>query len=391
MLQFDPFDHKTHDNPYPLYQQLRDNDPLYRNEKFGFWIVSRYADCVQVLRDFKTFCNRQGQTLEPVGETVPPILLLMDPPHHTRLRKVVSRVLTPELVGHLDAEIRTLARELLAPFAGKNSMDIVKDFSALLPMAIISRMLKIPQCDEDLMRGWSDATVHRDDGVYAMPDSGLKATLAMYQYLDNLTAERRKHAYGNDLVSLILQAEDAGDVTHEEVVGFLYLLALAGNETTTKLIGNMTYQLSEHPDQLKLLIEDPSLIGAAIEEVMRFDGPTQLQARTATVDIEMHGKTIRKGDKVGILFIAANRDERHYANADTFDVRRNPRDHIGFGAGVHACLGAALARLEVKIAFEELFKITHDFKVVKEGLARMHSPNVRGYTSVPITFKPLAE
>jgi cytochrome P450 len=231
--------------------------------------------------------------------------------------------------------------------------------------------------------------VHRDDGVYAMPESGLKATMAMYQYLDNLTAERRKHAFGNDLVSLILQAEDAGDVSHEEVVGFLYLLAIAGNETTTKLIGNMTYQLSEHPEQLKILVDNPSLLSSAIEEVMRFDGPTQLQARTATADIKMHGKTIHKGDKVGILFIAANRDERHYPNPDTFDVRRNPRDHIGFGAGVHACLGAALARLEVKIAFEELFKITHEFKVDNERLTRMHSPNVRGYTSVPISFKPL--
>src|SRR5581483_2211708 len=159
-----------------------------------------------------------------------------------------------------------------------------------------------------------------------------------------------------------------------------------GNETTTKLIGNMSFQLSRHPQQLRALRDDPGLIPGAVEETMRYDGPTQLQARTATRDVEMHGRTIREGDKVGILFISANRDERHFANADQYDIRRNARDHIGFGAGVHACLGAALARLEVKVAFEEILKMAPEFHVDESRLQRMHSPNVRGYTSVPMSF-----
>ncbi|MDR3416858.1 MAG: cytochrome P450 [Nevskia sp.] len=386
MAYFDPFDHAVHDNPYPVYQDLRDHDPLYHNDRHGFWIVSRYDDCVKVLRDFATFCNKHGQTLEPTGKTVPPILLLMDPPHHTRLRKVVARVLTPERIGHLEGDIRRLAQELLAPFHGQHRIDIVADFSAYLPMAIIARMLKIPREHEDMMRAWTDACVHRDDGVFAMPEAGLKATMDMWVYFEDLVKERRKHPYGDDLVSLILQSEDAKEMSHEEVIGFLYILAIAGNETTTKLIGNMSCQLSRHPEQLRLLREQQELLPSAVEETMRFDGPTQLQARTATRDVEMYGKTIREGDKVGILFISANRDERHYQNADVYDVRRNPRDHIGFGAGVHACLGAALARLEVRIAFEEIFKLAPEFSVEESGLKRMHSPNVRGYTSVPMSF-----
>ena len=168
-----------------------------------------------------------------------------------------------------------------------------------------------------------------------------------------------------------------------------FLLVIAGNETTTKLIGNMAYQFYRHPEQRRQLLDNPALLPGAIEEVMRFDGPTQLQARTLTRDVELHGVTMKEGDKVAILFIAANRDERHYANAGVFDIQRNPRDHIGFGFGAHACVGAALARLEAKIAFEEILRIMPEYQLDEAGLQRMHSPNVRGYTHVPLYFDPV--
>jgi cytochrome P450 len=389
-VQFDPFDHDTHDNPYPIYRSLRDDAPAYFNEKFGFWVLSRYDDCFNALRDFKTYCNRFGQTLEPTAPGILPILLLMDPPDHTRVRKVVSRVLTPERVAHLEGSIRALAVELLAPFRCKGSIDIIGDFSAKLPMAIIARMLQVPQKDEDLLRGWTDDAVHRDDGVFKMPERGVESCQKLFAYFAALIEERKHHldSGGGDLLSLLILAQQAEEISYDEMLGFCFLLAIAGNETTTKLIGNVMYQLDAHPDQRRKLLGDLSLLPAAIEEVMRLDGPTQMQARTLTRDVELHGQTMKEGAKVAILFVSANRDERHYKNAEAFDITRNPRDHLGFGGGIHACIGAALARLEVKVACEELFKVMPDFVVDKSGLQRMHSPNVRGFTHVPVNFTP---
>ena len=389
-VYFDPFDHDTHDDPYPIYRSLRDEAPAYYNEKFGFWVLSRYADCFAALRDFKTYCNRFGQTLEPTAPGILPILLLLDPPDHTRLRKVVSRVLTPERVAHLEGPIRELAIELLAPFRAKGRIDIIGDFSAKLPMAIIARLLQVPRKDEDMLRGWTDDAVHRDDGVFEMPQRGVESCQKLFGYFAELIEERKHHIDpdSDDLLSRLIVAQQAGDISYDEMLGFCFLLAIAGNETTTKLIGNVMYQLDAHPDQRDRLLADHSLLPAAIEEVMRFDGPTQMQARTLTRDVELHGQTMKEGDKVAILFVSANRDERHYPNAEQFDISRNPRDHLGFGGGIHACIGAALARLEVKVACEELFKVMPDFKVDHNGLERMHSPNVRGFTRVPVTFTP---
>jgi len=186
-----------------------------------------------------------------------------------------------------------------------------------------------------------------------------------------------------------MEAEAAGTLTHEELLGYVYILSIAGNETTTKLIGNIVYQLHRHPEQLRDVIADSSLTPGVVEETMRYDGPTQMMARTAAVDVELHGVRIPSGTKVALLFISANRDERKFRNAETFDIRRNARDHLGFGGGLHSCLGAALARLEARIAIEELLKIAPDLSVDDSGLRRMHSPQVRGYTHVPVRFTVL--
>lgn len=390
-VHFDPFDHTIHDDPYPIYRELRDTAPVYYNEKFGFWALSRYDDCVAALRDFKTFCNRFGQTLEPTAPGLMPIMLVMDPPDHTRLRKVISRVLTPERVQYLEGYIRQLAVELLAPFKARGHIDIIQDFSAKLPMAVISRLLQVPREDEDMLRGWTDDAVHRDDGVFRMPDRGVESCGKLFAYFADLIERRRGQlaADGDDLLTLLIRTQERGEISYDELLGFCFLLAIAGNETTTKLIGNMAYQLYKHPDQRRQLVDNPALLPGAIEEVMRFDGPTQMQARTLTRDVQWHGVTMKEGDKVAILFISANRDERHYENAGEFDILRNPRDHIGFGFGAHACVGAALARLEARVAFEEILKIMPAFTVDEAGLERMHSPNVRGFTRVPLNFEPV--
>lgn len=386
-VEFDPFDYRYHDDPYPIYRRLRDEAPLYWNEKHGFWILSRYEDCRRAVHDFKTYCNGQGQTLEPLKGQVPTVLTT-DPPDHTRLRHLVVALFAPAAVASMDALVRGMARELLAPHLATGRIDIIADFAARLPMAIICQMLGFPRQDEDQLRTWTDAVVHRDEGVFEMPEAGLQATLKLYQYYDDAIAQRAGKPRQNDVLGKLIEDEKAGKLSHDELLGYLYILSIAGNETTTKLIGNMMYQLHHHPAQKALLFQDPSLIASAVEETMRYDGPTQMMARTVTREVEVHGQMLKPGQKVGLLFISANRDERKWPDAETYDIRRTARDHLGFGAGLHACLGAALARLEARVALEEILAAVPDFVVDESALERMHSPSVRGYTKVILNFTP---
>jgi cytochrome P450 len=387
-VHYDPFDYAYHDDPYPAYRRLRDEAPVYRNEKFGFWALSRYADCLMAVRNWRVFSSAQGTTLEPVRGQVANVIN-SDPPEHTRLRQLVAHLFAPQQVAPLESAVRAMARELLEPHCGRGQMDVVADFAARLPMAIICRLLGFRREDEDMLRGWTDTCVHRNEGVFGMPEEALQATYRLYAYFEEELRARTGLPPRGDIVATLMEAEAAGALSHDELLGYVYLLSIAGNETTTKLLGNMSFQLHRHPGQRRRLLEDPALIPGAIEETVRFDGPTQLMARTTTADIELHGQTIPAGSKVALLFISANRDERKFERAEEYDVlRRGARDHLGFGGGLHACLGAALARLEVRVALEELLRVAPDFAVDEAGLRRMHSPQVRGYTHVPIAFSP---
>ncbi|QZP09171.1 cytochrome P450 [Caenibius sp. WL] len=384
---YDPFDYSLHDDPYPTYRRLRDEAPVYHNAKFDFYVLSRYEDCSAAVRDFKTFSSAQGTTLESLKAQVQ-LLINTDPPVHSRMRHLIAGMFTPAKVAPLEQAVRTMARELLAPHLADGRIDIIGDFAAKLPMAIICKLLGFPREDEDRLRNLTDTVVHRDEGVFAMPDEGMRATLALYEYFNADIAERARGARREDIVASLMDAQAAGKLTHEELIGYIYILSIAGNETTTKLIGNICYQLHRHPDQAALLRADPTLIESTVEETMRFDGPTQMMARTTTRDVTLHGVTIPAHAKVALLFTSANRDERKFERAEEYDVRRNPRDHLGFGGGLHACLGAALARLEARVAMEEIFAALGEFTVDETTLERMHSPNVRGLTREILTFTP---
>lgn len=381
---YDPFNYATHENPYPYYQKLRDDHPVYHNRKNDFWALSRYQDVVFAARNFKLFSSAKGTSLEYVGELAP-ILIDSDPAMHTRLRHLISGEFTPAHVARLEARVRTYAQRLLAPVRERGEFDVIADFSAKLPMAIICGLLGFPEQDEDMLRQWTDDCVHRDEGVFEMPEQGRIATMNMYGYFEEQMQSRRRNRR-EDIVQKFVDAEDAGQLSHEESLGYLYILSIAGNETTTKLIGNMAWQLDAHPAELKRLAANPALIAQAVEETMRIDGPTHMMARTTTADVPLHDKVIPAGAKVALLFMSANRDERKYPNADQFVLDRNPKDHLGFGGGIHACMGAALARLEARVAWEEIFKIAEDFEVQKDRTERMHSPQVRGFTHLPIRF-----
>lgn len=389
-LHFDPFDHSTYDDPYPVYRRLREEAPAYYNEERGFWVLSRYADCFAALRDFRTYSHRFGITLEPVAPNVLPSLLRMDPPDHTRLRRVLSHVLTPEKVAHLRAFIEDLARTLLAPHREAGRIDIVNDFSAHLPIAVISHLLQVPAADHDLLRTLTAEAVHRDDRTFQISQSGIDACGSILAYVKDLIADRGKTLVdgAEDLLSLLVAAHRRDEITYDEMLGFVFLLTIAGNEGVTRFIGNMTYQFDAHPDQRSLLLRRPDLLPMAVEETLRFDGSTQLQARTLTRDVELHGRVMREGTKVALLFISGNRDERQFADPDRFDIERNTQNHLAFGGGIHSCLGAALARLEAQVAFAEILATMPDYAVDRGGLVRMFSPNVRGYRSVPLQFRP---
>jgi hypothetical protein len=386
-VRYNPFSYEIHENPYPVYKRLRDDAPAYFDEEHGFWALSRYDDVRAALLDHATYCSGQGFTLEDIGDFALPMLLGMDPPDHTRLRSTINRALTPRRVSSLEQPVRELARELLAHMLTRGHGDIIGDFAAILPMAVIARMLGVPAADQGRLRELSDAMLHRDDSVRGVPESGKQAAAEIYAYFEGLLAARGA-GDEEDLLSLLLAAEQRGEISHVEILGFCFLLIIAGNETTTKLIGNMVCELDRHPDERARLLRDPMLVPNAVEEVLRYASSTHMMARTLTRDVELHGRRMEKGRKVAIILAAANRDERRWPEPDVFDVGRDTSEHLAFGFGIHHCIGAALARLEGRIALAEILAHIPDYRVEREGLERAHSGNVIGFTKVPVRFAP---
>ena len=391
--EFNPYSHAVHDDPYPSYARLRNEEPVYYNDEHGFWLFTKWADCQAAFRDFKTYSSINGPALEAEQNANAgyPMFISMDPPDHTRIRKLLSPLMVPQRIAELEAYTRQKAKELLAAHASKGEMDIIKDFSAILPMDVISTMIHVPQQDQSAVRGWADDLIYRDDGQFGLSEKNINAYFSLAKYFDELATQLAQKPHDpNDIFSCVLQAEKQGKMTHDDIIGFGILLAIAGNETTTKLIGNMAFRLWQHPDQRQLLVNEPERIADAVEETLRFDGSSQMIGRTVMKDVEVRGKRLKEGDRVGLCIIAASRDEERYENAEQYDVTRGARDHMAFGLGIHSCLGAALARLEVRVCFEELLKVMPEYELDIAASDRTHNPNVRGYSTLPARFAPVA-
>jgi cytochrome P450 len=390
-VDLNPFSHEFHEDPHPTYRWLRENAPLYRNERFDFWALSRFRDVLDASHDWQTYSSAQGTTIERIdgalfGER--PMMIFTDPPRHDRLRKLVNRVFTPRRIAELEPFARATVVALLEPLAARGGGDIVKDLSALLPMEMIFTMLGVPEADRIGLRRHMDASLDRDRDTGNIPAHALAAMGAMMSYWDQLVADLRVQP-NVGLISALLEAEIETDdggrtrLTSGEIVGFCSLIGVAGNETVTKLLANAAVLFSRHPGEYEKILADPAVIPNAVEEVLRYSSPSQYQGRVTTRDVEWYGTRVPAGSRILLLTGSANRDEREFDHPDRFDVERKVPIALGFGQGIHFCLGASLARLEMRVALEEFGRSFPRFAVDEARCARVHMSNVHGYMSVP--------
>jgi len=388
-VEFNPYDWKIHEDPYPAYAALRRWAPVYHNEELDFWALSRHADVLAAFRDPERYSNEFGVSLEKEqireARTVMSFLA-MDPPEHTRVRALVNRGFSPRRVTQLEPKIRALANRYIDAFIENGECEFVDAFAGRLPMDVISEMLGVPQADRDDLRGWADLVIHREQGNPDVPPEGMAAAAMMLKYFAEFVTQRRKSP-ADDLTDALIAAEIDGDrLADADIIAFLFLMIIAGNETTTKLLANAMYWLWRHPEQRDIVRNDPTMIANWGEETLRFDPSSQLIARTTATDVELHGCKIPAGARVALLIGSANRDERVWDRPDQYDIRRETRNSLSFGQGTHFCLGASLARLETRVSLEELHRRIPDFEIRPEGAVRMHSSNVRGFAALPIEF-----
>jgi cytochrome P450 len=406
---YDPFDPATIADPYPVYVRLRDTAPVYYVERDDVWAVSRYDDVVRLLRDTATFSSsamddfmtggmlRRQRARNPWADGATALMsnirvvISADPPEHTVLRRLMSRSFTPRAIEARRPAVQALCDSLMDDFLGAAAagpVDFVRGVAWQLPMLVIAEMLGVPPERFEDFKRWSDDMVTIVSGV---GDGFIDPTslMELFRYFADLLDARRAGTQADDLVGLLLQSEGDGGstLTGFEIAGFCMLLLVAGNETTTSLLGNTVAALLEQPDELDRLRGDLALVPAALEESLRYDAPFQGLYRRTTSEVELGGVTIPAGAGVVPLFGSANRDERHYADPDRFDVTRNPADHLGFGSGIHLCLGAPLARLEGEVVLRSLLERTRSFERGGD-VVRMSSHVLRSVSSLPLHVVP---
>ena len=397
-VEFDPFSDEYFNDPSEVYRRLRDEAPVYFNDKYGFYALSRFADVLAAHREWENLSSAHGIDLSTLTKDPDEIktyrmIIMMDPPEHDRLRALVSRVFTPRRVESLEPMIREVIQSFLAQFDGATSFDAVADFSALFPIEIISRMLGVPEADRQGIRERLDLSLHREPGDLDPTPEGAQAIMETGIYLYELAGEKRRNP-GDDMMSRLTQVTvDRGDGTQtglddEEIAGFATLLGGAGAETVTKLVGNAVMLFWQHPDQWQAIVDDHDKIPRAVEEILRYLPPSQYQGRYCVEERQLEGGTIPAGFPVLLLTGAATRDPRAFERADEFDIGRQPGITIGLGHGVHSCLGAALARMESRIAIEELATRWRTLDVDESGLRRVQMANVAGYANVPVSATP---
>ena len=409
MTDFNPFDPAMADDPYPIYERLRDHDPVHHIGVANIWAVTRYDDIVNVARNHELFSSEQMGPMDgsqwgmerPEGMPEMPMgggmmgaadmagvrfLLNSDPPDHTKLRRLVTKPFTPSGIAALEPRLRSICEELVDELvvAGRDGtvVDLIELLAIPLPMIVIAEMMGIEPERRDDFRRWSNVMTGAMSPDYDFT-AGMAPMMEMWQYFNEIIAKRKAEPQ-DDLISMLVSGPEP--LNDMELLMFCMLLLIAGNETTTNLIGNGTVAFFNHPEQGEKLRADPSLIPAAVEEALRYDSPVQALWRSARKDVELHGKTIPEGSMVMVLYASGNRDPRKFPEPDRFDITRNPKDHVAFGSGIHFCLGAPLARLEAKVVAETLLRRNVVIQPAG-GVVRTHNPILRGVAKLPVKVK----
>jgi cytochrome P450 len=388
-LGIDPQSADFKRDPYPYYERLRAEAPVHLS-KYGFWSIAAYDDVVHVLKTPQVFSSAGmgGPTISSVGARS---IITTDPPVHTQFRNLVNRAFTPRMVADMEPRIREIANGLIDAVAPASAMDIVSDLATPLPVTVIAEILGVDASRRDDFKRWSTAIVSQFSGGTVEEQQRIESDRQEFRAYFREQIDRRRKEPSGDLISAIVAAEDAEiALSPEEVAAFVMLLLVAGNETTTNLIGNAMLALTAHPDQLAIVAEDPALVPSMVEEALRYDSPVQFLFRSTTEDASIGGTPIPKGNIVVPIYASANRDDAKYPDAARFDVTRNPQGHLAFGLGPHFCLGAPLARLEAKVAFEELFARTRNIarRDAEAPPDRISSMFLRGLASLPVVFEP---
>ena len=388
-LGLDPYDYDFHEDPYPSYRRLRDEAPLYRNDELKFWALSRHGDVLQGFRNSTTLSNKYGVSLDPISRSSDAhkvmSFLALDDPAHLRLRTLVSKGFTPRRIRELEARVTEIAVAHLDAALQSDTFDYVDEFAGKVPMDVISELMGVPGPDRARIRALADGVMHRDSGVADVPVSAMQASADLMVYYADMVAKRRKQP-SDDLTSALLEAEIDGDrLTDEEIMAFLFLMVVAGNETTTKLLANAAYWGAKNPDQLAPVFDDHSQIPLWVEETLRYDTSSQILARTVSGELTLYDTTMRDGDVLLLLPGSANRDDRVFEQPDEYRIGREIGSKlVSFGSGAHFCLGAHLARMEARVALTELFKRISGFDIDEANAVRVHSSNVRGFAQLPI-------
>jgi cytochrome P450 len=387
-ISYDPYDVEVNADPYPVFARLREEMPLYYDQRYDFFALSRYDDVEQGLKDRETFISGKGAILElmKAGIDIPPgTVIFEDPPTHTIHRSLLSRMFTPRKVAALEPQIRKFCADALDPLVGAGEFDLINDFGALMPMRVIGMLLGIPEADQAAVRDRSDANLRTEPGKPMDHAGGLGSGDLFADYVD----WRAEHP-SDDIMTELLNAEFEDEtgtrrrLRRDELLMYVSVVAGAGNETTTRLIGWTGKVLAEHPDQRREIHEDRSLVNDAIEEILRFEPPAPHVGRYVARDTEYYGTTVPAGSAMLLLVGAANRDDRRFPNGDQFDIHRPVTSHLTFGYGAHFCLGAALARLEGRIALDELLNRFPAWDVDLANATLSPTSTVRGWENLPL-------
>jgi cytochrome P450 len=390
-FEYDPFSYEQDDDPYPVYRWMRDEAPAYYNARLDFYALTRFQDNLDAFLDPATYSSTWGTSLEfmdgPKDDSG--LMIFMDAPRHTRYRKLISKAFTPRSIQLLEGDIRRIATGYLDALVGRPRFDVVKEFTARLPMDVISSMLGIPEADRAQVQNDSNTFLHREPGNPMPTKEAFQAQARLLGYLTGQIADRRRRPQ-DDLLTRLTQVEIDDDdgvrarLSDDDIRAFMILLATAGNETVTKLLATAFHELWKHPDERRRLVADPELAANAVEETLRFDPPSQYQGRVTTREVVLHGVRIPEHARVLLINGASGRDERRFPEPDRYDVGREIDFHLGFGYGRHICLGASLARMESRIGIQEFLKRWPEYEVPSDGVTRMHSSNVRGFSGLII-------